>query len=192
MKKVLLVAALLAAASAAFLYAGTGSHEAVITEVKEDVRDTSRALAIKGALVRHFGRDAMDIRVVVDESAVSLSGDVRQRPTMELSEEVVRSLDSAYIVHNFLSHAPSDVESATDLFTHAEMETGDAILETKIKHELISGIGDAAFAVSVEACDGVVSLRGQVPDQERRDVAIRSVGGHPDVMKVIDLLTVAS
>jgi osmotically-inducible protein OsmY len=194
MKKVWLITAsllALAVAGAVVLYAQTGSHDRVITEVKQDVRDTSKALAVRNALVKHFGRDAMNVEIVVDQNAVSLDGEVRSRPTMELAEEVIKALDRGYVVHNFLSHS-SDVDTPHDFVSHAELEIRDALLETRVKNELISSVGDTAFAIAVEACDGVVSLRGPVPDKERREVALRSVEGIEDVTKIIDLLVVAA
>jgi osmotically-inducible protein OsmY len=192
MRTILTVTSALVILGVAVLYASTGSHERVITEVKEDVRDTSRALAVKAALIEHFGRDAINIDVVVDENVASLSGEVEKRSTMELSEEVTKSLERITVVHNFLSHSASDVDSVSDLVTHAELEMRDAVLETKVKTELVTDVGDAALAISVEACDGVVSLRGALPDKERRAVAVRTARSLPNVVKVIDLLQVTS
>lgn len=192
MKTLIAVTALATLICVAYVFASTnGKSEDVVAEVKKDVKDTSKTLEVKAVLTKHFGADAMNVDVAVDQGVVSLSGEVDERATLELSEEVVKSLDDVIVVHNFLSHT-SDVDSASSFLVHAEIELRDAALETKVKGDLTANIGDTALDINVEACDGVVSLRGKVPDDERRDIAVRVASENGDVRRVIDLLEVAS
>jgi len=191
MRILLTITSLLALLAVAFLYANMGSHEQTVAVVKEDLANTARSIEAKAALVNQFGRDATHIRVVVDGQAASLSGEVDDRSTLELSPEVLRSLDGIVVVHNFLEQKPG-VVAANWIVSEDERETQDAILETKVKDELASNVGKLAMEITVEASDGVVSLRGDVPDDERHVVAVRTARAMPEVTRVIDLLEVAS
>lgn len=55
---------------------------------------------------------------------------------------------------------------------------------------LAAEIGRHAFDLEVECSDGVVSLRGTVPDEERHRIALRAAESTSGVKKVIDLLRV--
>jgi len=55
---------------------------------------------------------------------------------------------------------------------------------------LASEIGSHAKDVNVEAVDGVVALRGTVPDEARHKLALDSLARLAHVSKVIDLLRV--
>ena len=192
MKTFLIVTSMIVALAAAFLYAASRSDNEMIAVATEDVRDTSASLLIKTELIRHFGTDATGIRVRAVDNAISLSGKVAERSTQELAEEVVRAIDGVAVVHNFIDLESGARTTPGELLTNAELEARDSLLETGVKTRLTSDIGDEAFAISVEACDGVVSLRGALPDDERHDVAIRATRDVPGVTRVIDLLEIAA
>ncbi|MBI2214640.1 MAG: BON domain-containing protein [Acidobacteria bacterium] len=193
MRTFLIVTSLIVILAAALLYAAARSDHEFVATATENVRQATDNLEIRTALVRHLGPDAAHIRVRAQDGAVSLSGEVEQRSTQELAEEVAMSVDGVKMVHNFIDlEADSAAAGPAVLLTNVELEARDALLEAGVKTTLASEIGDAAFHISVEACDGVVSLRGDLPDQERHQIAIRSVEGIPDVARVIDLLEVAA
>jgi osmotically-inducible protein OsmY len=73
---------------------------------------------------------------------------------------------------------------------HVELEVQDAILEARLKKSLLAEIGRYALDVEIESSGGVVSLRGTLPDQERKTLALRTVEKASGVKKVIDLLHV--
>jgi osmotically-inducible protein OsmY len=56
---------------------------------------------------------------------------------------------------------------------------------------LASEIGSHAWSVEVEATDGVVSLRGTVPDRQRRQIAVKAAKDTKGVRKVVDLIKTA-
>jgi osmotically-inducible protein OsmY len=192
MRTFLLATSVVAVLAVAALYAATELPDRRIVEPTEDLRDTSRSLAAKEALIEHFGGDAVDIHVVVDENAASISGEIAERSTLELSEEVVKVTGGVIVVHNFLDYTPTELYSVGDLATPDELQTRDAALEEKVVSELTSQVGDDAVTVAVEACDGVVILRGSLPDARRREIIVRTAQGLPEVVRVIDLLEVTS
>jgi osmotically-inducible protein OsmY len=66
----------------------------------------------------------------------------------------------------------------------------DADLETQVKSRLLGELGRFALEIEVEATDGVVSLRGWVPDAARERFALDTAQGVRGVERVIDLIRV--
>lgn len=177
---------------AAPLTAGESKGQTVVEEVSDEVRDTLTHLEIRTAMVNSFGTDALGIDVGVENDIVVLEGEVAERSTQELAEQVAMSIDGISEVHNRLQLPSSESDTVGEALTQVELETRDAYLETKVKGELTSNIGDESFDLEVEACDGVVSVRGELPDDERRDIALRTVENLSGVDRVIDLIDVTS
>mgnify|MGYP006198154293 CR=1 FL=1 len=71
-----------------------------------------------------------------------------------------------------------------------EAEVQDAALELRVGKTLLGEIGRHALRLEVESTDGVVSLRGKVPDRQRKELALRAAHETPGVKKVIDLIEV--
>lgn len=172
--------------------AETKSDESMVDQVTDEVSDTLTHLQIRTELLQSFGTDALGIDVGVENDVVILEGKVARRSTQELAEEVAMSIDGITQVHNRLKLESGEPHTAGEILTNAELETRDAYLETKVKGELSSEIGDEVFDIEVEAVDGVVSLRGTLPDSERRDIALSTAEGVSGVDRVIDLIDVAS
>jgi osmotically-inducible protein OsmY len=108
---------------------------------------------------------------------------VSKRSTAELAEEVARSVEGVSKVDNRLA-----VVEGSQASGNVENEANDSLLESRVKMALASEIGRHAWNVEVEATDGVVSLRGTVPDRERREIAVKAAKGTKGVRKVVDLI----
>jgi osmotically-inducible protein OsmY len=138
-------------------------------------------------LRRAFGDDAKGIEVRVEGSTATLSGTVSERSTQELAEEVARSVPGVTSVENRISGPQSKgLGKLRD-------EALDATLEMAVKHAIVRDVGSGtAQALEVEACDGVVSLRGKVLDRDTakrvREAAERADGAR----RVIDLIDVVT
>ena len=130
-------------------------------------------LKVKAALLEKLGTDALGITVAVVGDKVTLTGAVSKRSTGELAEEVARTVEGAQASGN------------------VEAEANDSLLESKVKMALAKEIGRHAWKVEVEATDGVVSLRGTVPDAQRREIAVKTAEETKGVRKVVDLLKTA-
>lgn len=183
---------LLVVVAAALLYTASHSRQQAGITIAEYVPEPAMTSDIKAALFRSFGQDASHIHVKAQKNAVSLSGIVSERSTRELAEEVVKSVDGVVVVHNFLDLDSSDAAIPGQLLIHAERAARDAVIETGVKTKLTSDIGTEAIAVSVEACDGVVSLRGDLPDEQLHAEAIHTAESVAGVERVIDLIEVAA
>ena len=143
-------------------------------------------LKVKAALLEKLGTDALGIKVTVVGDKVTLTGAVKKRSTEEIAEEVARSVAGVRKVDNRLEIAEGDRAGG-----NLEAEAADSLLESKVKMALAEEIGRHAWKVEVEATDGVVSLRGTVPDRERREIAVKTARGTKGVRKVVDLLKTA-
>jgi osmotically-inducible protein OsmY len=168
MRFVILLAALLPLAAGAALASTNAEVEA----------------AIKTALVDKLGSDAETIRVAFFDGKATLSGQVTEDWTQELAKEVALYVAGVNKVENEIEAVKE--RSVGKGKIHAE--TQDSELETNVKSALRAELGDHASAVEVENCDGMVSLRGNLPDQARHDLAIAAATKVKGVKKVIDLL----
>lgn len=157
-----------------------------------DVSDASVEADVYVALLEKLGRDGLPIDVEVRGGRATLTGEVEQRSTQELAEEVARSVPGVRRVDNRVT-APSGGTARTapgQAVDHAGMEVEDAVLEARVGKNLLAEIGRHALGLEVECSDGVVSLRGTLPDDERRRIALRAAETTSGVQKVVDLLRV--
>lgn len=143
--------------------------------------------AIKAALVDKLGAGAEPIRVAFFDGKAVLSGKVVEDWTQELAKEVALYVPGVTKVENQIEAEKERSVGSGKMIA----ETGDAELETNVKSALHNEIGDHSSAVEVENCDGMVSLRGNLPDQARHDLAVATATKVKGVKKVIDLLRVA-
>jgi osmotically-inducible protein OsmY len=159
-------------------------------------QDAAAALEQKVAamLVNKLGPDAATIRVVVDSKGkVMLIGTAAKRSTQELAKEVALFVPGVKKVQNkveFVPTAGSEGNVAEQAAATTGEETSDSALETSVKYQLNREIGKTAWKIEIEAVEGVVSLRGTVPDQARVDIALKSAMSVKGVKQVIDLLRV--
>lgn len=161
--------------------------------LSDEVTDAVRHLAVRTALLGELGTDALGISIEVEGHEATLTGEVSQRSTQELAKEVAVAVEGIETVNNHLEVAPPEEPSETpaaDVVAEAEREVRDAILETRVKSRLLTEIGRYATQVEVEATDGVVSLRGHLPDDARRDLALETAESTSGVEEVVDLLRV--
>ena len=164
---------------------GWASHE-------ENVEDASLGADVRLALIDKLGFDALNVHVDTEGGHVFLTGRVEKRATQELAEEVALSVRGVTEVENGLElkgggRSESTVDHAV---TSTEAEVEDAALELRVGKNLLEEIGRHALDLEVESTDGVVSVRGKLPDSERKKLALRTAEGTPGVKKVIDLIEV--
>jgi osmotically-inducible protein OsmY len=165
------------------------------TTAAEDEASTAwvTELKVKAALLDKIGPDALGVRVTVDRSQAILTGTVEKRSTQELAEEVAKSVEGVGSVDNKLRVTGSEAPHGTEVQRAEKQvteELDDARLESRVKLRLFGELGRRARPIEVEASDGVVSLRGTVPDNYRRKLALETARGVSGVKKVVDLLKV--
>lgn len=147
-------------------------------------KDYAKEVEIEELLLEKGGDAALGIKVTVDRTTAILVGEVPTRAAQELAEEVARSVEGIKSVDNRLQ-----VPAGKDKNDAGE-ETADAYLESRVKRNLYSEIGKRARQIEVEAVDGVVSLRGTVPDESRKKIALDAAAKTKGVKRVVDLIKV--
>ncbi len=147
---------------------------------------------VRLALLEKLGEDGLGVTVEATGGRVSLIGAVDKRTTQELAEEVAKSVPGVQSVDNRLAAREGQPESTLPgkAVGHAEREVNDAVLEMRVGKNLLGEIGRYALDLEVEATDGVVSLRGTLPDRERKSLALKAARGTSGVKKVVDLVKV--
>ena len=145
--------------------------------------DVLREAALKLELVRALGADARHVTVSVSGDRAVLGGVVEERATQELAEEVALSFEGIRNVENRILE-----RNRSGALSSVAAEVGDAALESRVKHVLLRAVGTPATRIEVEATDGVVSLRGRLPDRDALRLAVETARGVPGVRKVVDLL----
>ena len=150
-----------------------------------------KEIEVRDALLEKGGKAAVGIRVTVDGQKAILTGEVPTRAAQEIAEEVALSVDGIKSVENRLKVVPPPGGSTPDKGPESlDEEVMDAKLESKVKRHLYNEIGKRARQIEVEAAEGVVSLRGEVPDESRKQLALATAGKVKGVKRVIDLLKV--
>jgi hyperosmotically inducible protein len=149
---------------------------------------TLTELRVKTALLEKLGADALAISVSVAGTRAVLDGTVEKRATQELAEEVALAVEGIASVDDRLRLEPESGGTAERATRDAGREIDDAMLESRVKLTLFNELGKHASRIEVEAVDGVVSLRGVLPDRDREKLALRTARGVSGVKKVVDLL----
>ncbi len=170
------------------------SHAAKVMSVgvDSDVRAAIKANEVKLKLLDRFGEDALGISVSVSGEVATLSGTVESAATRGLAQEVALSVDGIHHVFNQVlqrGNGPSSPESTVKQgVAKGEAAVKNAMVELKVKSVLLSEIGANAFKITVEAYDGVVSLRGTPDDTNAARAALKKVKAVSGVTRVVDLL----
>ena len=184
---------LLAAALLAVLLAGCASTLSGNRGRTRDVSDARLEKEVRLALLEKLGEDVLGVTVDAAGGRVLLAGAVDERSTQELAEEVAKSVPGVRRVDNRLVTRQERRAPGTPVgkaVGHAQREVDDAVLEMRVGKNLLEEIGRYAIDVEVEASDGVVSLRGILPDRERKSLALHAAEETSGVGKVVDLLRV--
>jgi osmotically-inducible protein OsmY len=148
---------------------------------------------VKALLLEKGGVKTVPIVVTMDGTTAILTGDVATKAVQELASEVALAVDGVKKVDNRLKlvgEKSFSKMSSEEAAKENERELADARLESSGKIALYKAIGTSASKLEIEAADGVVSLRGTLPDAERKKVALDTIGKMKDVKKVVDLVKV--
>lgn len=159
---------------------------------EQDVSDARLEREVRLALLEKLGKDGLAIKVEVDHGRAKLTGEVDKRSTQDLAEEVAKTVPGVQDVDDDVTNRAEAAPGTpvARVVGHAEHKVDDAVLEMRVGKNLLEEIGRYALDLEVEASDGVISLRGTLPDRERKSLALKAAEGTSGVKKVIDLLKV--
>ncbi len=137
-------------------------------------------------LVDKLGKDAETIHVTVVGEKITLTGQVADRGTQELSVEVVKYDDPKAKIDNQLKCTAEKSLGKGK----TEDEIADNKVEKKVRETVKGELGKNYKPVNIECTAGTCTVRGTVPDQARKDIALKAAAGVEGVKKVVDLLRV--
>ena len=135
------------------------------------VNETLLALNVHGKLLAEHHTDALSIHVSARGTAITLTGEVSDKPSLDLALSLVKSVAGVSQVSNRLTLRSAEAGAGDFDETHAcvKHEIQDALLETIIKSKLIARTGKSAFFINVHVSGGIVRLSGESPDRAHRN-----------------------
>ncbi len=152
--------------------------------------DWTTTLNVKLLLLNKLGTDSLHIDVDAVAGAVTLTGTVAKRETVELAETVAKSVAGVSGVKNDI-RLEADVANPSKTSVaagEAEAELEDTLLQTKVKLALVEKMGADGFKVNTDVASGVVSLDfgGDFTAARRQEAAkvAKSVEGVTKVVSV--------
>jgi osmotically-inducible protein OsmY len=169
----------------------TSAVAEVAAQADAAVEDAILGLKVKTALLDKLGWEATRINVDVKTGTVWLTGKVKSRGTIGAAEEIAKAAEGVKELKNGLEvEGAGDKGKVAQAVEHAQREVDDAVLESRVKGNLLQQMGRVAFSVEVEANGGIVSLTGHVPDELRHKLALQTAERVSGVKKLVDLIEI--
>lgn len=162
----------------------------------DEVADALVELKVKAALLDKLGVDGLRIAVEAKGGDVVLQGVVKTESTAKMAADIAKGVDGVAAVEPTIvvqkDPGGTVIDKQVDrVIDKTQAEIADALLETRVKTRLVEEMGRGAFAIEVEAENGVVSLTGTVPDAIRRDLAVQTAAKTTGAARVVDQLSVS-
>ena len=176
---------LLAAAASVYLLYRGGYFPAV----RKAVEDTTIVGSVKAAYALHRDLARRAIRVEADAGRVALSGKVATEKEKAEAEDLARGVDGVVAVENGLDVQPGLATAVEDSRSLGE-QIDDVALLAKIKTALRLDRQTKPLDLEVEVREGVVRVRGRVPDDELRLRVIdrvRAVSGVETIEETLEV-----
>jgi len=132
------------------------------------ITDTAITAKVKSKLMGQEGLKNSDISVKTTNGVVTLTGSATSSKAKTLAEESAQSIEGVKNVDNDL-HTPSGskMESKTKKAVEkTERVASDSWITTKVKSELLVNSLTKGVDVKVKTLNGVVVLKGSLPNQE--------------------------
>jgi osmotically-inducible protein OsmY len=167
---------------ACILAAAFAASPALASDAKS-VADKEAALA--KLLVDKLGPDASTIKVAIVGEKTTLVGQVEQRATQELADEVLKYAGVEKIDNQVKA------KNEKGLFEgKTEKEMADNKIETHVRSKVKGEVGTYYKEVRIECTGSSCSVRGTLPDQARKDLALKAAASVEGVKTVVDLLRI--
>ena len=144
-----------------------------------------REASLSKLLVDKLGPDAAPIKVAIVGDKTTLTGQVEKRATQELADEVLKYAGVKKIDNQIKAKNEKGVFSGK-----TEMEMADNKLEKAVRSKVKGEVGAHYKELYVECTGETCSVRGTLPDQARKDLALKAAAGVPGVKTVVDLVKI--
>ncbi|MBZ5588448.1 MAG: BON domain-containing protein [Acidobacteriia bacterium] len=170
-----------------------GSIDHAWGQVSASVGEALLMTRVRVALLERLKEDGLRVTIEAHGGNIELSGQVERSANVQLAERVAASVDGVRTVHSSVTLAANGQAlepPVAHILGKVERGFADVLLEARVKVRLLSELGKVAFEVEVDAARGVVTLKGTVPDADRRKLATGIVRSTSGVKEVRDQLTV--
>ena len=151
--------------------------------VSNEVSEAITANTIKAKLIDKLGADAFHVDVAVSGETATLTGEVAKASSQDLAKQIALSVDGIKKVDDKTTAA-----NAPGFVAASEASVNNMALELKVRSVLLTEIGTNAFKITIDANDGVVSLRGKLESDATTKAAIQKTRSIKGVKQVVDLL----
>jgi osmotically-inducible protein OsmY len=166
------------------------SLAAVLAAVPALAADAKASNADKEAataklLVDKLGKDAETIRVTVVGDKTTLTGEVTMRATQELADEVLK--------YQGVKKIDNQVKAKNEkglLDGKVKKEIADDKVEKAVRSKVKGEVGTYYKGLQIECTGATCSVRGTLPDEARKDLALKAAAGVEGVKSVVDLVKI--
>lgn len=167
---------------ACILAAAFAASPALAADAKS-VADKEASIA--KLLVDKLGPDAASIKVAIVGEKTTLVGQVEQRATQELADEV--------LMYAGVTKIDNQVKAKNEkgLFAgKTKTEAGDTKIEQAVRSKVKGEVGTYYKGIHIECTGSSCSVRGTLPDQARKDLALKAAASVEGVKNVVDLVKI--
>ncbi|HTR03782.1 MAG TPA: BON domain-containing protein [Thermoanaerobaculia bacterium] len=141
--------------------------------------------ALTKLLVEKLGKDAEPIHVTIVGEKTTLTGEVTLRATQELADEVLKYAGVGKIDNQVKA------KNEKGLFEgKTKKEMADTKIEKAVRSKVKGEVGAHYKTIYVECTGSTCSVRGTLPDQARKDLALKAAAGVEGVKNVVDLVKI--
>lgn len=148
--------------------------------------NADREAALQKLLVEKLGKDAGPVHVTIVGEKTTLTGEVVLRATQELSDEVLRYAGVKKIDNQIKAKDEKGLLSGK-----TGREYNDAKLEKDVRSKVKGEVGSTHYKeLTIECVGETCSVRGTLPDQGRKDLALKTAASVAGVKQVVDLVRV--
>lgn len=147
--------------------------------------NAEKEASITKLLSDKLGPDAATIHVTIVGEKTTLTGEVTQRATQELADEVLKYAGVKKIDNQLKA------KNEKGLFEgKTKKEMADNKIEQAVRSKVKGEVGTHYKGLQIECTGETCSVRGTLPDQARKDLALKTAAGVDGVKHVIDLVRV--
>ena len=125
----------------------------------------------------------MPVTIVGDKT--TLTGQVGNRGTQELADEV---LMYAGVAKKKIDNQVKAKDEKGLFSGKSKKEMADYKIEKEVRSKVKGEVGDHAKALTIECTNDTCSMRGTLPDQGRKDLAMKAAAGVEGVKHIVDLV----
>lgn len=144
------------------------------------ITDTATTAKVKSSLMAEDSLKKSDIDVTTTNGVVSLDGTVSSSKAKSTAETLAGSVDGVKSVDNNL-RTPDSSENVAK----TKQAVADSWITTKVKTEIVASSVSNGIDVNVVTVQGVVALKGILPNQETIN-KVKAIAANVDGVKSVD------